>query len=203
MDKKYGLRGTIVPQGVGDERFSFEGFQIETRDGVLEIAYADSADESRARDIVRQYLAWFSVHRGTRYTLDLDETWELKAGGAKDIGIAVADVLRHDDSIRTTKVSIKGVSCIATADFDSMRVSNASEMVRKSQSETALAKALMYLSEEVVDDDRPLYGIYKAIEALTEARPPGGKIKAQVERSWGSSQATGGNTSMMSWRLPN
>ena len=39
-------------------------------------------------------------------------------------------------------------------------------MVRK------LAQALTYISEEVIDDDRPLYGVYKAIEALTEALVP-------------------------------
>ncbi len=36
-----------------------------------------------------------------------------------------------------------------------------------------MAKALQYFSEEVVDDERPLYGIYKAVEALCESLPGG------------------------------
>jgi hypothetical protein len=46
-------------------------------------------------------------------------------------------------------------------------------LVKKSQISPALAKALPYFSAEVVDDERPLYGIYKAVEALCEWLPGG------------------------------
>jgi hypothetical protein len=74
-----------------------------------------------------------------------------------------------DDTVRTTKVTIRGMARIVSPDFDSSRVSNSSALVRKSLRNKALAKALIYFSEEVVDDDRPLYGVYKALEELCHA----------------------------------
>ena len=39
-------------------------------------------------------------------------------------------------------------------------------MVSKALGDTTLRTALRYFNEEVVDDNRPLYGIYKAIEVI-------------------------------------
>jgi hypothetical protein len=75
------------------------------------------------------------------------------------------------DDVRITTVTIQGKASIVSEVFDSAKVSSYSALVKKSQKNPALAKALMYFSDEVVDDERALYGIYKAIEALCESLP--------------------------------
>jgi hypothetical protein len=41
-------------------------------------------------------------------------------------------------------------------------------MLQKAQRYPALESAILYYSKEVVDDDRPLYGVYKALEAMID-----------------------------------
>jgi hypothetical protein len=49
---------------------------------------------------------------------------------------------------------------------DSASPANDTSMVNKALKDKTLKNALHYFSEEVVDDDRPLYGVYKALEVI-------------------------------------
>jgi hypothetical protein len=139
---------------------------------VIEIGYNDAAEEDRAREIVRQCLAGLTLERGVRYTADLNQSWETKTGGGEHVRVSIHDSFHLDDTVRTTTVTLGGKTRIVTADYDSTMVSNAADLAKKSLGDPTLAKALTFYSEEVVDDDRPLYGVYKAIEALTQALEP-------------------------------
>jgi hypothetical protein len=169
VETKYGLRGSIVPGGIADESFDFEGFPVTINGDVIEIGFNDSGDQDRAKEIVRRHLAAFSLQSSIGYTTDLNQSWALNPGGINDISISVADRARVDDSVRMTQVTIGGTARVVSPDFESVRVSNGSDLVRKSFRDPALAKALTYFSEEVIDDNRPLYGVYKAFEELRHA----------------------------------
>lgn len=54
-------------------------------------------------------------------------------------------------------------------DIDSRSFAQQADFVQKIAKDPALASAIQYFSEEVIIDDKPLYGIYKALEALTAA----------------------------------
>jgi hypothetical protein len=51
---------------------------------------------------------------------------------------------------------------------DSASFTGDAPMLQKAQRYAALKSALLYYSQEVVDDDRPLYGVYKALEAMID-----------------------------------
>jgi len=55
---------------------------------------------------VRQHLEWFSVEHGVRHTADLNQSWEMKPGGGKTIGLAVGDAIRVSDDVRVTQATI-------------------------------------------------------------------------------------------------
>ena len=55
--------------------------------------------------------------------------------------------------------TIQGKARIASPAYDGAALSTYSSRVEKSQRNVELAKALRYFSEEIVDDDRPLYGV--------------------------------------------
>ena len=178
MNTKHGLRGAIDPPGPfkgKEESFQFDGFPIEIRDGVMEIGFDDKADEGRAREIVRQHLEWFSVEHGVRHTADLNQSWEMKPGGGKTMGIEFNETIKFSADIRVSQATIQGKARIVTAAYDSAMLSTYSPQVQKSQRSAALANAVRYFSEEVLDDDRPLYGVYKALEELCHAA--GGRAK--------------------------
>ena len=49
---------------------------------------------------------------------------------------------------------------------DTASFTNETEMVQKALRDATLADALHYFTAEALDEDRPLYGIYKALEAI-------------------------------------
>jgi hypothetical protein len=58
MDTEHGLRGAIVPGErfkTGEDAFSFEGFDIEIKDGVIAIGFNNPVDADRARCIVQEH----------------------------------------------------------------------------------------------------------------------------------------------------
>lgn len=172
VNTKYGLRGTITPgerfKGT-EESFAYDGFELEIKDGVIAIGFNDKADADRAREIVHQHLAWYSMSRRIRHTVDLNQSWELKSDHTKTVAINVGDRIKITDDIRVTQATIQGKARIVSATYDSAALSSYSSFVRKTQHSSALAKAVTYFGEEVVDDDRPLYGVYKALEELSHA----------------------------------
>lgn len=94
----------------------------------------------------------------------------------------VSETLKVTADIRVNTVTMKGSGFIVSAGFDSAKLSSYSTQVSKSQKNPALAKALMYFSEEVVDSDRPLYGVYKALEELSHTLGGRDKLAALVNR---------------------
>ena len=58
-------------------------------------------EHGRARDIVRQYLEWFSMEHGVRHTVELNLSWAMQPGSGKTIG------MEHDDD------SGKGSDCFS------------------------------------------------------------------------------------------
>jgi hypothetical protein len=185
MNTKHGLRGAIVPPGPfkgKEESFQFEGFPIEIKGGVIEIGFDDKADGGRARDIVRQHLEWFSAAHGVHHTVDLNQSWEMKPGGGKALGIEFNETVKVSADIRISQATIQSKARIVSPAYDSAALSTYSSQVEKSQRDAALANALRYFSEEVLDDDRPLYGVYKALEELCHAVGGRGKLAQLVNK---------------------
>jgi hypothetical protein len=126
MNTKHGLRGAIVPPGPfkgKEESFQFEGFPIEIRDGIIEVGFDDKTDEGRARDVVRQHLEWFSVARGVRHTVDLNQSWEMRPDNTKTIGIELNETINVSADIRINQVTIQGKARIVSPAYDSAALS--------------------------------------------------------------------------------
>jgi hypothetical protein len=173
MNTAFGLRGAIVPPGPfkgKTEAFTFQGFPIEIEDGVIAIGFNDQSLADQARAIVRQHLAWFSAEHGIRHVAELNRSWERKPDGTTAVHVVASDTIRVQFDLRT-QVSIPGRARIVAATYDSAALATYSGLTEKSLRSDALRDAVAYFSDEAIDDDRPLYGIYKAIEALTAALP--------------------------------
>ena len=89
------------------------------------------------------------------------------------MGVAASDAMNMSDSVRVTPAHTTD-TCVVREVFDSEYLSNETALVRKCQKDRALDSALRYFHREVLDDARPLYGIYKAMEALIQALAPCG-----------------------------
>jgi hypothetical protein len=172
MNTPFGLRGTIMPTDAFQghvESISSGPFSISVENGVLEIGFDDEALADQARLTVSRYLSAVSLNCGRRLSAQLNQSWRKNPAGGKDIGLSLSDQVPVSDALQmtTTAVSQTATARIVKA-FNSRDLSNSSDLASKCDKDPALASALDYLNEEVIDDDRPLYGVYKALEALTE-----------------------------------
>lgn len=142
---------------------------------MIAIEYEDEALAREARDVVKLYLAAHNLENGTNYRVDLNQSWRTHAGRSKTIEMELSEALSMAESlsVRVTQATITGRARIVSHGFDSEILDNQTALVDKCRKDPALASSLTYFNEEVIDDDRPLQGLYKVIEALTKALPGG------------------------------
>jgi len=71
--------------------------------------------------------------------------------------------------VRVNQATITGKARIVTKEMhDSASFTNDSTLANKILADATLRDALKYYADEVLDAERPLYGIYKAIEVITD-----------------------------------
>lgn len=169
VNTRFGLRGNILPGDLfkaADESFPFEGFEIEVKDGMIAIGFDNESDAGRARKGIKQFLAWFSLKNGVLYVADLNQSWEVKPDNTERFDIAVADTGKLTVDTRVRLVKTDGTGQVVSEVFDTPKLATYSDLVSKSLNNPALARALTYYTEEVLDSDRPLIGVYKVLEEL-------------------------------------
>jgi hypothetical protein len=189
MNKPFGLRGQLQPSGYYQsqtEHLSVDGIDISVTDGVLEVGYDNESDEARARERVVLYLAAATMHSGIRVSVQLNQSWKINIDGSKNIGISLSETVRLTDHVIITTADIHGTASIVK--YDSHDFGNHTELVRKAMQDPVLARALKFYSEEAVDSERPLYGIYKALEEIEKSLGSGSKGRENLARLAGQNK---------------
>lgn len=172
MNRQYGFRGSIVPTDIGsrlNEAHMIDGIEILIKDSVFEVGYDTQTDEQKARKIANNLINSWRVRNNVKLSVDFHQTWQPNPQGGKDIGLTRSETLHVTDrAITITTRIIKGVASIIKPFGDSYRFTNDIEIAKKALTDNTLSESLKFFGEEVVDDDKPLYGIYKAIEVITD-----------------------------------
>lgn len=173
MNTPYGLRGELQGYPWKDivEEFEKDGIKIKVTNGVMDVGYGSKENEEKARKIAQAYINAQSLRSGRKITVDFNHTWKPNASGNTDHGLSFNETVTVNERVlvqtTTHQASITGKAYIVNQQIhDSASFTNDSDMVDKALKDEVLDKALGYFSEEVVDNDRPLYGIYKAIEII-------------------------------------
>jgi hypothetical protein len=166
------LRGTISPADFfhnHSESFAHDRFQIKCEGGVLEINYEDPALEDKARELAHTYVAALSLLQLRRFTLQLSQPPRMDYNGVLCVSVEDSGTIRASESVRITAASSlpSGEEKVMEI-YDSRNLHNAKDLVTKALKCPPLQKALEYFAQEVVDDERPLYGIFKALEVLAK-----------------------------------
>lgn len=188
MDKPYGLRGELEPkwmfQGL-EETLVNDGITITVKESVLEVGYDNETDEQAARELVKLYL--FNQTRNTNFkvTATLNQSWRIE-NNKKKFAIGLDAAIKPSGQVRIASADVETRASIAPANiYDSRSLHNSTDIVKKALEDKPLAKALEYYADEVVDADRPLYGIYKALEELAkhlDGRDKLGQLAGQNEK---------------------
>lgn len=184
MDKAFGAQGKIenFPFRDLNETLDDKDGVIEVKDGVMyvgadSLVLLDSAIES-----AHLHLAIWTERQNLKITVDFNHKWKLNTNGGKDIALEFNDTVKVIDRIQiktiTHDVSIQGKARIITQEMhDSASFKNNFPVFYKALEHPVLKQALLHFSEEVVDVKRPLYGVYKALEAITKHLGKSGRKK--------------------------
>ena len=174
MNRPHGVRGEI-------QRFPFKdmhqtvynqgGIEIEVNDGVLSVGVDDRDDLEAAKELAQLYLSAWSARHNIRLSVTFNHAWKTNQEGGQDHSLTLQDQVKVLDRVqiqRTThQIQVPLSYAVVTEEMrDTASFTNDEVLVQKAARHSALKSALLYYSQEVVDDERPLYGVYKAIEAM-------------------------------------
>ncbi len=184
MNTTYGLRAELQGYPWKDiaEEFEVHGIKIKVAVGIMEVGYDKQEDGAKAKKIAQLYLNSQSLRNGKRITADFNHAWRPNTAGGRDLSMTLNDQINMNDRLQvqsqTHQASITGRAYIVNAQMhDSASFTNDSAMVDKALKDKVLAEALDYFSKEVVNNDRPLYDVYKSVEVITKHLGEGGRKK--------------------------
>ncbi len=175
MNKPYGFRGELKGYPWHDlaEEFENDGISFKIAVGLMEVGYDKQVDEQKARDMAQNYIRIHNFSNPHKIIVDFNHSWKPNATGGRDLSLSLSDSFSVEDRVQiqtqTHQVNIQGRAYIVSQQaHDSASFTNDTTLVNKALKDPTLAEALEYFSEEVVDDNRPLYGVYKALEVIAD-----------------------------------
>src|SRR5215217_1772515 len=126
-----------------------------------------------AIDRAKLYLLSWSKRQNVKLDFQIGQRWSTNLQGGRDISVELGDALSIESHLQpvtvTTQVTIAGKAFIVAQEMsDSTSFSYDTWMVEKALKYPARKGTLEYFGLEVVDNKRPLYGVYKAIEAISD-----------------------------------
>lgn len=183
MNKPFGLSAKLQGHLWKDmsEELEKDGITLKIHKGLIEVEYENEKDEQKARKIAQLYIYSHSLRMGKRLKANFNHSWKSQSTGGTSHTIELTEKMNLSDRVQigqTHQVSITAKAYIVSQQmYDSASFSNDSSMVDKALNNLVLEKSLEYFAEEVVDDDRPSYGIYKALEVIINQFGKNGRKK--------------------------
>ena len=176
MNKPYGAQGEILNFPFKDLQETFydqDGIELTVDGGVLSVGVDDRHTLEEAKELAQLYLAAWTVRQDIKVQVTFNHVWEPNQQGGQHHSLTLEDRVRAVDRVQvhvtTHRIQLPLTYTVVSQQMrDSASFTGDAPMLQKAQRYAALKSALLYYSQEVVDDDRPLYGVYKALEAMID-----------------------------------
>lgn len=167
MDKLYGVSGKLEPDypfiGLSKVILDSPEITVKISGGCISAEYMDPGDRTTAEETIIQILQIWSFKNGIRAKVDLNYSWQPTKDAHKTHSLAFKDEIKVNSLFTgIIKHTIDGI-IIGHDGFGDTKL-----LLEKTSRDSVLAKAIAFYSEEVIEDGRPMYGIYKALEAITK-----------------------------------
>lgn len=169
---RYGIRGSIESRhtNLSDlvEDFIHGSFTVKVLDNVIEIGFENEGDLERAIRFGKLLLDAWSLQTGLKIIVNFNQSWQPTSQGGRLVSISLNETIKVSDRLKTTVKIIRSLGYVIKLKSDSHSFSNNIDIVSKAVKDETLARALDYFSQEVIENEKPLYGVYKAIEVITK-----------------------------------
>lgn len=170
MNTLYGIRGAIKSThiNISDliENITLGEFKILVQDNIIEVGFENFDASENAYKVARLFLHSWSLRNGSKVTADFNQSWQPQNSTGRLHKITLTDEIGISDRIVTTAKIVKSLQYVIKSRHDCNEFSNDIDMVSKAIIDSTLESALEYFCQEVLDCERPLYGVYKAIEII-------------------------------------
>jgi hypothetical protein len=178
MPEPYGFAVALnLPPALNiPKTFSLHGIDFAIGNDALEVRYSTKEDKNRALEIAQEVVdVWAFSHGITlKPDFDLATAWEPNEHGGVDTEVRAVDRGSATDSVDTELTTVDESGNVQTTSTHGYSLAANVTLTELAVSNKALRQALRYYNNEALDEQRPLYGIYKAIEAIAK-RLPGGR----------------------------
>lgn len=170
MDTLYGFSVYLEPsylfKGLKNS-WDFKDIKFSIKENKIEVGFNHSNQEEQARNLVNLYIDFWAYGHEKNLATQFDHSWKLKEGAKLH--------QQHLDSKANTvprvltHTLLRGLTYHVSKKIDSSSFTNLVEDVHKILENESLAKVFKYFNEEVLDNERPLPGVYKIIEELSHS----------------------------------
>jgi|GEM_PF-2627341 len=176
MTKKYGMSAAIEGFFNKEAIYSKEenGVCLKVENGIIELTYDTKEDETRVQEMAKSYFDAYILRTGYKVTAEFRHTWVVNDNGGIDQTFHLSDKVALTEhvtiSILTGQRTLTSTGSIITKDsYDSASLEHDAEMASQTLNNQTLKRAVHYYAHEVVGADRPMAGIYNAIEVITNS----------------------------------
>lgn len=150
------------------------GVCLKVENGVIELSYDTKEGEAVAKEMARAYFDAYIFRTGYKITAEFSHTWAANDNGGIDQTIHVSDKVQLTEhitiSLLTGQRTITGTASIVTEEsYDSASLEPDAEMASQALNNRTLQRAMHYYAHEVIGADKPMAGIYNAVEVITNS----------------------------------
>ncbi len=183
--KSFGFEGTISPASVIKgltERWEQDGISFSVENGVFKAEFSSKDQKNDALEAARLYVQLWSFHHDTRLTVKFHHFWGPKKNQGTHHSVSLSENVKVSDRVQIVHRVSSEVRARIVGKSDSASLMVNQSLVEKSLKDENLKRAIEFYSEEVVNERRPLYGIYKALEVLVDSLRGSSKKKVGISK---------------------
>ncbi|HRZ19150.1 MAG TPA: hypothetical protein P5136_03780 [Methanofastidiosum sp.] len=169
-NKKYGFEGTVNPTSISkgfSEHWEKNNIVYSIENTVFKVEFDNEEQEDEARKTANLFISSWNLNNNTHLIVDFNHSWRPGENNRKNSSLKLSESLTLRDTTKTIHKASSERGLYVVGEFKSDSFIENSLLVEKALKDEALGQAIEFYSEEVTDSKRPLYGIYKAVESLT------------------------------------
>jgi hypothetical protein len=158
------------------ETFTRDGVEISIKGSQVQARYGNQDERDVAEELMESYVDAWAFDHDTRLKIVFHSSSERKPDGTTTHTRQAAASVLLSSRLQTVTTRADGTQ----EQYDSASFVNEDGLVSQARSNEVLRKALRHYNEEVADNEKPLYGIYKALEVIADALGGRAKLAALV-----------------------
>ncbi len=171
MNTPFGFQGAIWSSVAFDgptDTFTVDGITMTVEGGVFSVGYQREDQEQEARRLVAALIEAWMFRHNAKLSVDFNQSWRVEADRHRSVFVNLQGVARGTATAYGMVTVRDEHGNDVTQVINPYSFANDQRLAENAYNDHTLATALRYFVQEVIEDERPLYGIYKAIEEVTE-----------------------------------